>query len=350
MARVVGFHPNPELRDWASLYASASAWRTGLPMAAIETTGNLNPPTLDVLLAPFTLLSSPAAFALWACLSALLCLATWRLIGRELHWSAGQTMSVAAVVLALSPALGIFAEGQPTWLLIYAVSQGWVNRHAPWVAAGWLSAACLLKPPLALMVLLLPVAYSSRTALIGTVATGGLVGLLGWPVWADWIARGRDVTWIDWPANASLWGVAARLEHGQLTGTATADLSGLTVAAIALVLIALAAWTVRQSPASRWTLAACWCALASPIGWTTYVLVGLLPALVAWPTGWHRHAAIGTLVLALVTIPLWSRVEVVAPDLSLLWRSMQAVLVLVALVAWARREKTGSNLASLVEQ
>ncbi len=54
----------------------------------------------------------------------------------------------------------------------------------------------------------------------------------GWEPWTSWLRVGSAVAWLEWPPNASLWGLAARLQSGMLKSLSLSALHPVAVGAV----------------------------------------------------------------------------------------------------------------------
>jgi alpha-1,2-mannosyltransferase len=258
--------------DFRCFYLSARSWLDGTGMYSrtplIDTNGiacgpNLNPPWFAALLSPLTALPIGGAFAVWTALNLALVLTTIRriLIARpEVPWQA-----LVLICFAFLPAWLSWRHGQVTWILFALITRAWL-ASSPVRAGLWLAPAIALKPPLALMAILLPWPIAAVAGTAAAMATVGLVIVMGVPVWAEWLLLSDSVNRLGWPTNTSLWGLAVRLEHGSVYG-GLADLSVVSLTLVLLSAVGLGAWTLRSAGDVRWTRAFLWGLLLSPLGW-----------------------------------------------------------------------------------
>jgi hypothetical protein len=284
--------------DFATFYRTSLAWQQGQPMYhASGRYTDLNAPTVSVLLWPFTLLPMRPAYLGYCGLGAVSILSGLIAARQRLRLSWAGWCWLGCALILTSPAAMAWTKGQLQLILFYPLVRAWLAY--PSSSSGlWLAVAIALKPTVALMALLLPLPVLASAAGGSAALVLGLLPITGLSAWLDWARVGRTVSWIGIPENGSLWGIVARVATDWHGVWFIADAS--PGAWIAIGLFALGgAWAVlRSADAARWPAALCWSVLVSPVGWLSYLLLIVCPALAYWPG--NGAAWVG---LALVSAP-----------------------------------------------
>jgi hypothetical protein len=261
---------DPGNADFKAFHESATLLRDGWSPYLVTWRPNMNPPWFSALLWPWTWLSLPWAFVAWTALNVTIAALTVRWI----HKARGIPLVPLVIGCIILPAWIAWCHGQVTWLLMFCITGAWLSRSH--VAAGlWLAPAIMLKPPLALMAILLPwpvTLVAGGGSFLGTLL---LVPVFGVQMWAHWLTMFGRVDWLGVPGNASLWGQAARWSTGASNGAGLDDLSSVTVGLVLAVAILLALMVRRAEGDRRWSLAFLWSLLLSPLGWLYYLPAGL---------------------------------------------------------------------------
>jgi hypothetical protein len=288
--------------DFFLFVESGRAWCSGADMYRLDQNPNLNPPTaVVVLFAPLARLPYVAAQVIWTIIGAAALFGALRIAASALQLSRTQVLWALGLLNVTHAAFLVWMQGQLTWLLLYPVTRAWLAfREGNQVSAGvWLAPAIAIKPILALLPLVLP----WRVWVTAGVASASIslctILWTGWEPWAAWLHVGSAVTWLEWPPNASLWGVAARLQSGALKTLSMQELHPMALGAV--VVAGAFAWlqAVREPNLDRrFTLAVLWTVLMSPLGWIYYLPLGLAPMLATW-----THSIALWLAVALLTIP-----------------------------------------------
>ena len=281
---------DPAATDFRGFYASGFLLRTGHAWSdsAAVFTPNLNPPTFNLLIAPLTVLPLHAAYYAWNVIGMLSLLVSLRALHRaDPIGAAAWPWIVGALGLSL-PAIQTWTQGQVGWVLLYPCTRAWLSRSEG-TAGMWLAPAVLIKPPLALMAMLLPVRTWLTAGVISAAAAAVHVALVGLPPWHAWLDTAVGAPTIREPANASLLGIATRFQFGLGGDAPVAGLSiawwGLwTVSAITI------GWLAYRSPSDkRWLAALFGGVWLNPLGWAYYVVLWLGPILryarPSWLTG-----------------------------------------------------------------
>lgn len=328
---VSGFFLRDSQADFTMFYDSGRAWNAGRsPYAAAH--ANLNPPSVvAAVFAPLAQLRYGSAQVVWFAAGAAALIASVRLIARELALTRQQVLRTIAPVSLTYPWFLLWFGGQVTFLLMFPFTKAWLalrgGRHLR--AGAWLALVIAFKPPFALAAMLLPPRVWA-TAGVSSAALSGL-GVLwtGWTPWQEWLRLGRDVTWLSWADNASLWGVVSRARSGWLGGGALSEVPAAAMAVLVTIALAGAVRVVRQADTDRrLSLAILWMLLSTPLGWVYYVLIGLGPLRASWPGTPLAWAA-----LALLTVPL----PLVYPLVVDRWTAatLGSVYAAALLCAWA---------------
>lgn len=296
----VAVHAVNDRNDFVAFYSAAKSWRLHGPVPN-EGPLDLNPPTFSILLSPLTWLSLGRARLAWAVIGALALGDSLRRIRRRLHLDGRTVYRIIVACVALQPAVFAWALGQLTWVLLWLVTRAWLEADRPLRAGSWLGAAIAIKPPFALMAVLLPSAVLGSSAVIAATITGVACVITGIGPWLDWLKLNRDVSWLSLRPNASLWGIAARIESRHLSAVHLSDIGWYYMALIVLIGVALALLIVRTQGSRRWLYAGLWSATLSPLGWTYYWPVLLGPAAASRPLS--RGPLTAAILMTTVPVP-----------------------------------------------
>ena len=288
--------------DFRSFYLTSRAWRLGLPHPDLLRP-DLKPPTFTLLFSPLTFFSERVARGVWTTLS----LAAWVDALRRIRAATGLgprgLLWLVCGCVAAMPAAVAWQLGQISWILLWIVTRAWISSAASRTRAGvWLGLAISIQPPLALMALLLPLGVCLAAAVTAGAMTGIGVLIAGIGAWKDWIALSGHVTWLPFPLNASLWGLAARVQSGGVNALAFSQMSWVWLALVVIVGLALALLTIRATGSRRWILAGLWSVLLSPLGWTHYLPTLIGPGIATSSS--RRGALVTGLVLLAVPLPI----------------------------------------------
>ena len=248
---------------------------------------------------------------------------------------------VDAVPLARSPDTWIivagaypvwlsFFQGQIVFLLLYPMTRAWrAYRAGDRPAAGlWLAPVIAVKPQIALLALMLPVSVW----IVAGVGSGALtlagVAVTGVAPWVAWLRIGGAITWLSWPDNAALWGIAARLETRSVFGGSMGTLPPGAIVAVGLAVLgfAVAAYTERDVD-RRFTLAALASQLATPLGWVYYVVAFVGPLMAVWRSTWRA------VWLLWVPLPVLLPLMMARPTFAAVVGSLYSVCLVAMFVA-----------------
>jgi hypothetical protein len=286
--------------DFGMFYQDGMAWNTGAPLYQYP---NLNPPLLTVtVFGPLARLPFDLAQGAWLVASLCSVIASFRLIGGELRFKGADMLDTVVLFLVCHGTFLQLWQGQIIWLLLYPVTRAWISfRQSRYVAAGlWLGPAIAVKPSL----LLTAIVLAPSVWIVAGMASAALTGLgvlwTGWSPWSAWLETGVSVDWVSQHLNASLWGLATRLELGVARGSGLEHLSTATTVAV-LAIGGWCAWRVVQTRGAdqRFAGALLWHVLASPLGWITYLPLAVGPAAASWP-----GSRLAATAFALVCLPL----------------------------------------------
>ena len=272
--------PYPPLgdSDFRVFYDSARAWLDGGTLYPEQPLPNMNPPWFTMALGSLAVLPIDLAFAVWTAINVVILV--WTLAAIRRARPAVDLVTLVLCLIATLPAWYVWLKGQVTWLLFALVTRAWLStRRAAW----WLIPAVMLKPPLAIAAVLLPWRIGVP-AIAGAVAGSlALMGLTGLQVWQEWLHAGSLAPLIGTPSNASVWGAAARFEHG-VRGVRLLDLSAVALVCGSLAAAAVSWLTARAHGDRRWALALLTSTLVSPLGWVYYLPLafGPLAAFLRW--------------------------------------------------------------------
>jgi hypothetical protein len=322
--------------DFFLFVESGRAWWTGVNMYRLDQNPNLNPPTaVAILFAPLARLPYVTAQVIWTIVGAGALIGSLRIAASALHLPRTQVLWALGVLNVTHAAFLVWMQGQLTWLLLYPVTRAWLAfREGNQVSAGaWLAPAIAIKPILALLPLVLPWRVGVTAGVISASISLCTILWTGWEPWAAWLRVGSVVTWLEWPPNASLWGMAARLQSGALKTISMQELHPIAIGAV--VVAGAFAWVqaVRERNLDRrFTLAVLWTVLMSPLGWIYYLPLGLAPMLATWT---HSNAV--WVALAFLTIPFhmiqdWFASPAIVRTVGCIY----GAAVIIAWLAWTR--------------
>lgn len=333
--------------DFSSFYRSGQAWTQGQTIYPLDRNPNLNPPlAIAVLFAPLTRLPFALAATVWVLAGLASILASVWSVRKALDLTARQTVGALAVLHVTHAAFLVWLQGQVTWILLYPLTRAWLAYRAgrPVAAGLWLAPAVAIKPILALAAVALPMRVWATAGLLSAAMAVSSLAWTGWPPWATWLRVGSEVSWIAWPVNASLWGMAARLQSGTMKGLTLRELHPVAAAAVSVVLMACLALAIRTSARDRrFTLALFWMVLASPLGWIYYLPLGLGCVTATWPPGRLAWA-----VIALISVPFHLVQDRFSSPLVIRTAGcMYGAAVLTAFFLWWRN---GRNRPDVAEQ
>ena len=321
--------------SFRAFYDDALSWRLGVDIITDPAVlPNLNPPLVAVLLSPITVVPLKHAFWIWSALGICSIAAGVYAIWRAKAVPKPRFPWMLGALGASVPGLIAWEDGQVTWLLFYPVTQAWLaSRNSSFRAGVWLAPAIAVKPPLALMAMLLPWGTTLPAGIGSLALTIAAVAVTGWGPWAEWLLLSRQVTWLEWPLSASLWSTAARIQTGQVTGSSLTDLFWYWWIVIPLVAALLVLSVLRTSGERRWVLAFFWSILASPLGQVYYLPLVAGPIAASWPV---NKAALVALTMLCVPLPLWGRLAYSDPLGTVLAASAYFIAVIVGWMAWCQ--------------
>jgi hypothetical protein len=295
--------------DFSVFIESGRAWLSGNNPYQLGGNPNLNPPTAIVcLLGPLARLPFAVAQIIWTVGGAVALLFSTRLLANEIGLTRIRALWALAILNITHAAFLIWMQGQMTWLLLYPVTRAWLafRRGNPVSTGLWLAPAIALKPILALVALALPWRVWATAGLTSALIAASTIPWTGWELWESWLRVGSDVAWLEWPPNASLWGLAARLQSGMVMGSSLADLNRLTISAVIAAAGVALVQAVREPNADRrFTFAVLWMVLMSPLGWIYYLPMGLAPMAATWPRSRAGWVAIVLLSIPFPAIQAW---------------------------------------------
>lgn len=329
--------------DFFLFFESGLAWGDGSDMYPLDQNPNLNPPTaVAVLFAPLARLPYVVAQVLWTLCGAAALLGSIRLAATALRLTRAQVLWILGILNVTHAAFLIWMQGQLTWLLMYPVTRAWLalrdGNHAR--AGAWLAPAIAVKPILALLPLVLPWRVWLTAGLVSAVITLCAILGTGWEPWAAWLRVGSTVAWLEWPPNASLWGLAARLQSGVLKSLSMSELH--PVAVVAVVAAGAITWlraALEPNIDRRFTFAVLWTVLMSPLGWIYYLPLGLAPMVASWPRSNAVWLAVAFLIIPFHMIQDWFG----SPGIVRTVGCVYGVAVLIAWGAWTRSDRSGQT-------
>ena len=326
--------------DFVAFYTAAANWRTH---GALAKSGplDLNPPTFSVLFSPLTLLSLGAARIVWTAIGALALADTLRRLRRALHLNFRTVLRLSMLCLGLQPAVFAWALGQLTWVLLWVVTRAWLAESQPMRAGLWLGAAIAIKPPFALMALLLPWTILATAGVAAAAITAAALAMTGFGPWIEWLQLNRAVDWLSLRPNASLWGLAARIVSSHIEKVHLADIPWYLVAAIFAIGVPLGLWARKATGPRRWLLAGFWSLTMSPLGWTYYLPVFIGPAAATRPSS--RIALGCAIVLMILPIPALYAILAPVPGGTPVAGAVYSIALGLLWVAWWRATGDGAT-------
>lgn len=284
---------------------------------------NAHPPVAVVIALPFCLLEYPQAHLAWNLVTYLLFLGAVIAVLRELRiqltWPA---LFPAVILLLANPLLNQIYQGQLNCLLAVLVTAGWIaDRRDRKVLAGicvGLAGAVKLYP----LFLLLYFAFTRRwqgllAAVMTFIAANGLAAaVLGTGAFRDYfgvvmpsVAGEFETHW----ANLSLsgfWKRLARTEPIQDWFGPSYSLVGARILGFgfAIVVCGLVAWTSWQTSTTEsrdraWALGLVGMMLASPIAWSHYCILFLMPLGFLWTRSTPRALWLVGICVAILWLP-----------------------------------------------
>jgi hypothetical protein len=284
------FVQNPEATDFRARYNEGTAWRHDQPLYQPNPSVNTHPPSVTwIFFGPLSRLPYPMAQAVSTGLNMTGVGLSLVLIARALVLTRYHVLWMVGLLLASQGMLQHWAAGQFIGLLMYPVTRSWLSfRKHRQVAAGlWLAPAIAMKPPLALLALLLPWPVWISAGVSSAALSAATLPFTGLAAWSIWLETGFAIDWVGRPFNASLWGLAARTQLGYSGDIGLSALQPVFTVAVLAALGAFAFDAVRQANKDgRFLLAGIWSVLASPLGWVYYLPLVVGPAVALWPASW----------------------------------------------------------------
>lgn len=310
----------PAIYDISTLRALSSSFPAGQTFIDSQATYT-NPPLLAWIIAPFTLLPLPVAYAMWTVLALVLLLWAWHVTA---PWRGLAKVALLLAALAMWPVIDSLYYGQPSILIVALVAATWwlASRERPIAAGAVLAVATALKPQ---VVFLVPfallaagrsrtfVAWAAGSALLAVLFLLAL-GQLGLARWWQTLAYVQSdphhsyftfayalgagpITYVVEGVLAVAALVVARLRGHQLEMVVATGMIGSLAASFHLhesdfAGLVLAGWLILRTPASRWQQG--WL-VASIVGMQAISLAQPLPQLVL-DAGWLIAMAISSFV------------------------------------------------------
>lgn len=284
------FGPGAQRNDFYARYQEGIAWRTGGPLYEAIPSVNTHAPSITLLVfAPLSRLPYPVAQIIVTGLNVIAVALSLGLVRRALGLSRPAFVWLMGLLLASQSMFQHWAMGQFIGVLMYPMTRAWLAyRAGALVTAGsWMAPVIAMKPPFALAAILLPAPVWVTAGILSAAGSALTVPFTGWQPWQEWLDAGSAVTWIARPFNASLWGLAARIQLGHTGELALADLAPAGVLLVLAAAVLLASRVVREAdPDRRFLLAGLWSVLASPLGWAYYLPMLLGPMTALWSSAW----------------------------------------------------------------
>jgi hypothetical protein len=292
---------DPQLQDtdWRCFYESAAAWLRGGEVYSAAYRANYLPPWAVVLMAPLVPFGLRGSFAIWTLLNLALVVWTCRHIRKarpDIPWS-----FLALAVGSLLPAAYVWLHGQLTWVLFACLTRAWL-APTPRQASLWLVPVMMIKPPFLLLACVLPWRIGIPAAVRAIGYSAATIPFLQLPIWADWWSMRLEDATLGFFNNASLIGLAARLEYGPLTPIQLHWVDPRWLLPAGLIAVLLWWRTQKTQGDARWARSWLWAILVMPIGWTNYLPAAAGPIL---STANHRTLAIVMIAFLLPRHAMW---------------------------------------------
>jgi len=292
--------------------------------------GYVYPPLLAIAISPLSLVSGPTAAMLWSVL----------LIGCVVGalWLLGVRDWRCYLVALLWPFNRVALDwGRIDPLLVLLVAAAWRFRDTPWSAAASTGAAVATKLFLWPVVFWLVVTGRRRAAALSVVMTFGLI-LLPWAAigFADlrqYPALLRKVSSQEHYDSFSVTALAHALGSDGGFATAVVIAMGASLLAFSVRCARNRDWTRREQDRRSLTLILAASLVLSPVVWSNYFLLLLVPVALARP----RLSALWLVVLAASLFDLFHRIS---PEGDLLRLTIVLTFVTAVFVAAYRPDGT----------
>lgn len=287
LADLVSDHPSGN-QDFTAFRDSAVALVRGTDLYALRTPAalpNLGPPLLAVLLAPLVWLTPLAGYRVLVLVTLACVLGSALVVARTLGLGRGRTAALLGALAASAPVLMTLRFGQVYGLLAALLTAAWwaERRGAQGPEGVLLAVLVVLKPSLA-PVLLLPlvrrqwraVAWAAGAGAVAVLAPLLLTGGRALRAWVALLTTRADEM-VLYPVNVSLPGTLARLTSTTAWGGPVVAVPGGfwlgTAAGLGAVVVSAAAARHRHPGDPALLALAAAGLLASPVTWTTYLVV-----------------------------------------------------------------------------
>ncbi len=296
-------------RDAVAVHRMAQGSNPYTPITGCGTLYNLpHPPAFLLLVAPFVLLPIAWGAALWDLVALGAIVAGLALLASELHlrprpWHLALALGL---LIVWPPLLGTLLEAQisPILFLLCTLAWRWSRQGKTGWAGAALGVAAGIRLFPALAVLYFAVRRDGRAVLaaagaflVSELLALPVIGVSGLVAYVTREAPSTNAEWMLNAHNVSLWGLAGLLFAGNTLTRPLIDAPGLARACAEVTLGALLVVLVARTFAHRHTSFAAdegtflayvpAMLLASPLTWTHYFVVLLLPIVVlAARAGW----------------------------------------------------------------
>ncbi len=264
---------------------------------------NLNPPHFHLPLIPFGYMAPEAALTIWGILNLIGLIASFHLIGKELHITPTPRQSRILVLgfLAFCGTGAFFLTGQLSFLLLFPITLSWIQaRNTQWAKAGLsLGLACAIKPFLLIFIpyFLIKKQYVAIVNFLLISMIGYIMGLMvfGQQTYWQWIEKIKFVDWSWASMNASVHGLLSRIFQENPSFALAFDapniinllwfgLSGLIATVTFFILYKDHS---KQSIDRAFAILLIAAILIAPLGWIYYLFFPIGP-LTAIITQWER--------------------------------------------------------------
>jgi hypothetical protein len=178
----------------------------------------VNAPILAWLIAPLTLLSLPAAYAVWTVISLAAFVWAWRVTAPGTGLA---RFSLLLAGLAVWPVMDALYWGQPSLIVLALVAASWwlCTKERPFAAGALLAVATALKPQVVILVPIALLVSARYRPFVAWVVTGAVIGIV------SAIALGptglnsfvQTLKYVQSDAGHSFFTLARIFGHGPLT-------------------------------------------------------------------------------------------------------------------------------------
>jgi hypothetical protein len=340
--------------DFGIIYKTGSDFLRGEPMYRPNFT-NLNPPHVQVLLAPLALLTLDAALTVWLLLGFICVAAGVRIIAGELGGFPTVRDRLLALLWLLSFAgfSWVLFSGHLSFLLFLGMTLGWrAARHGHWQrAAVYLGIVIATKFFWALLLpyVFLRAPWRATALLLATMGLlfGAGVAAAGIENWLGWQDNLSKIQWTWSHLNASVYSFLTRtFDAGNGIGEPMVALPPTLIRAmwlglaVPMTLVTLGLAVRDRSPLAvdrAFALLLVGALLVSPLGWVYYALIPLGPVCLVAAQCWSQgpKARDSRILLIAALVGFLYPLQYIVAFFTSQWRSPLVTLVAGSLSFWS---------------